>query len=199
MNLVHHRWRDLQNLSLKGSLSVTLISCFARSVQLNSPSSKEKMSLYSASRAYVVAQFLSDHPPGQTSPAVGRAPPFSAQLKSLLAASLESHQASFNIPGDTPSYGMAFTATTWAILTPLAMVISVAVRLLHHNCYLLAPCSHLSIGIHDAQPIRQAGTISLLQGLCHHLHVAAQKHGLSSWNLSIQVWYLKKKCPFLPS
>ena len=70
---------------------------------------------------------------------------------------------------------MAFTATTQAVLTPLAMVIS---QVLHHDHYSLSSCSHLSIGIHDAQPMRQAGTISLLQGLHQHVHVAAQKHGL---------------------
>ena len=52
-------------------------------------------------------------------------------------------------------------------------------QILHHDCYSLPSCSHLGIGIHDAQPMRQAGTISLLQGLHHHIHVAAQEHGLS--------------------
>ena len=53
------------------------------------------------------------------------------------------------------------------------------IQILHHDHYLLVPCSHLSIGICDAQSVRQVGTISLLQGLHHHVHVAAQEHGLS--------------------
>ena len=52
-------------------------------------------------------------------------------------------------------------------------------QILHHDCYSLAPCSHLSKGIYDAQLVRQVGTISLLQGLHHHIHVASQEHGLS--------------------
>ena len=52
----------LQNLSLKGLSSATLISCFTKSVHLSSPSSWEKMSWYSANRAWAAAWFSSDHP-----------------------------------------------------------------------------------------------------------------------------------------
>ena len=51
----------LQNLSLKGLSSKTLISCFAKSVQTNSPGSKERMSIHSANRAWAAIWLLSDH------------------------------------------------------------------------------------------------------------------------------------------
>ena len=50
-------------------------------------------------------------------------------------------------------------------------------QILHYNCYSLAVCSHLSIGIQDAQPVGQVGAISLLQGLHHHMHITAEAHG----------------------
>ena len=78
----------LWNLSLKGSFSMTLISCFARSVHPNSPGSKEKMPWHSSSRAHVVAWFLVDHPSRPDNPAAGRALPFSTWLTSLLSGSL---------------------------------------------------------------------------------------------------------------
>ena len=54
--------RILWNLSLKGSSSMILISCFTRSVQPNSPGSMEKMAWYSASRTQAAAWCLSDLP-----------------------------------------------------------------------------------------------------------------------------------------
>ena len=81
--------------------------------------------------------------------------------------------------GEIPTCGMAFAAMTRVILTPLVISEWSGSQILHYDCYSLAPCSHLSIGIHDAQPMRKVGTISPLQGLCHHMNVAAQEHGLS--------------------
>ena len=69
LDLIHHGGGILQNCSLKGSSSTTLISCFTRSVQPSSQGSNEKMSLCSANRAWVVTWFASDHPfkPGKSS------------------------------------------------------------------------------------------------------------------------------------
>ena len=61
---------------------------------------------------------------------------------------------------------------------PLAMVIGVAVRVLHHNNNSLAPNGHLGICVHDTQTMRQAGFITPFQALHHHVHVATQTHGL---------------------
>ena len=51
-------------------------------------------------------------------------------------------------------------------------------QILHHGHNPLAPCGHLGIGIHDTQAMRQAGYVSLLPGLHHHVHVTDQKHSL---------------------
>ena len=58
------------------------------------------------------------------------------------------------------------------------MVVRAAVRFFTTTATHLLPSSHLSIGIHDTQAVRQAGSITLFQGLHHHLHVATQKYGL---------------------
>ena len=52
------------------------------------------------------------------------------------------------------------------------------IQVFHHDCNSLAPSSHLGIGIHDIQAMRQAGPITPFQGLYHHMHVATQKYGL---------------------
>ena len=36
----------------------------------------------------------------------------------------------------------------------------------------------LGVSIHDTQAMRQVGSIILLQGLHHQMHVATQKHSL---------------------
>ena len=65
----------LQSLSLKGSSSTTLISCFTRLVHPNSPDSSEKMSWYLVSRAHADVWFA----PDLIILAAGGASPFSAQ------------------------------------------------------------------------------------------------------------------------
>ena len=118
----------LWNLSLKGSSSITLISCFARSVQPNPPGSKEKMSWYSTSRAYAVAQFLADH---SSSPDKSRCCKSSSFLcpVDILAHWTPCIPCSFsNVPSATSTWGTAFTATTWVTLMPLAMAIRAVVQ-----------------------------------------------------------------------
>ena len=51
-------------------------------------------------------------------------------------------------------------------------------QVFHHNCNSLVPSSHLGIGIHDTQAMRQAGSMAPFQDLHHHVHVATQKDGL---------------------
>ena len=38
----------------------------------------------------------------------------------------------------------------------------------------------VGISVQEAQPMGQVGTISLLQGLCHHMHITAQTQGFRS-------------------
>ena len=51
-------------------------------------------------------------------------------------------------------------------------------QVFHHDCNSLAPSSHLGIGIHDTQAVRQAGSITTSRVCVIILHVATQKYGL---------------------
>ena len=158
----------LQNLFLKGSSSVTLISCFVRSVHSPIPQVPRKRchGIQLVEHVWWLDSWWTT-PPGQTSPVAGRVLPFSAQLTSLLSGPLAFCSSFSNIPGETPTCGMAFAAMTQVILTPLAMVIWVASQILHHNHYLhMLPVAILVQGIHDAQPMRQAGNHLPPPGLC---------------------------------
>ena len=102
----------LWNLSLKGSSSVTLISCLARSMQSNSSGSREKMSWYSASRTYEADQFLADHPSRPDKSSCCKSTSFLCPTN-ILACQIPCILLSFsNVPGKIPTCGMAFTATT---------------------------------------------------------------------------------------
>ena len=85
----------LWNLSLKGSSSVTLIWCLARSMQPQVPG-KRCHSIQLAGLLWWLNSWQTT-PPGQASVAAGRAPPFSAQPTSLPVGSLESCGASLTI------------------------------------------------------------------------------------------------------
>ena len=131
----------LQNLSLKGSPSVTLISCFTRSVQPNYLPSKEKMLWCSASRVHVAAQFLVDHPSRPDKSSCWKSTSFlcSTDISALWIPSILSGFS--NVPSTTPTWGMAFAAMTWMILTFLAMVIRAVVRFLTKTVTHLLPAA----------------------------------------------------------
>ena len=117
----------LQNLSLKGSSSTTLILCFARSLQPNSPSSKEKMSWHSASRTWAVVWFLSDYLSWPDNSSCWKSISF-LHSTDILDCWIPWISSSFsNVPSATSTWSTAFVATTWATLMPLAMVIRAAV------------------------------------------------------------------------
>ena len=118
----------LQNVSLKGSSSMTLISCFARSVQPNSPGSKEKMSWYSARRTLEATWFLTDHPSMPDNFSCWKSISLLYSTDILVCWIPWISSSFFNVPSATFTWSTAFTATTWATLTPLAMVVGVAVR-----------------------------------------------------------------------
>ena len=111
-----------ESLPLKGSSSVSLILCFTRFVQPKSPGSKERMSWYSASRVCAVARFRGDHP---SRPDKSNCWKSASSLcpTDILDLWIPCIFTSFsNIPGEASTWGIAFTAMTQAILTPLAMV-----------------------------------------------------------------------------
>ena len=117
-------------------------------------------------------------PPGQITLVAGRASPSSTDI---LVCWIPWIQSSFsNVPGATSTWGTIFMATTWATLTPMAKHDWSGTQVFHHNYNSLAPGSHLGIGIHDTQAIRQAGSITPFQGLHDHVHVVTQKYGLCS-------------------
>ena len=111
----------LWNLSLKGSSSTTLISCFAKSVKPNSPGSMEKMSWYSVNRAWAATQFLFDH--------LSRPYKSSCWKSNFFLCWIPYISSIFSrVSGVTFTGGTAFAATTWVTLTPLVIVIQVAIR-----------------------------------------------------------------------
>ena len=118
----------LLNISLKGLSSMTVISCFARSVQPNSPGSKEKMSWYSISRACTAAQFLADHPssPDKSSSCKSASFLCPVDILTLHSQTLASHLVSPMFLAQPLPRAPHFLATTHATLTPLAMVIRAA-------------------------------------------------------------------------
>ena len=172
----------LQNLSLKGSLSMTLISCFARSVQPNSPGSKEKMPWYSASRAQVAAWFLSDHPSRPDNSSCWKSVSF-FHSTGILVPWIPWIQGTRMLVEwwTTPHYPhLAHCICSYYLsnLDALGNGDWSGSQVFHHDCNSPPPGSHLYIGIHDTQAIRQAGLITPFQGLHHLMHVATQKYGL---------------------
>ena len=128
MDFIWHRRRILWNLSLKGSWSVTLISCFTKSVQTSSPGSREKMSWYPANRAQAAAWFPSDHHPTPDRSSCWKRVSF-LHSTDILICWLPWSSVS-RVPGVNFTGGTTFVATTWVTLMPLVMVIRVTVRFL---------------------------------------------------------------------
>ena len=78
-----HHWSGiLWNLSLKGSSSVTLVSCFAMSVQPNSPGSREKTHDTQPTGLKQLLDFPPTTSPSQIDPAFEGESPSSIQLTS---------------------------------------------------------------------------------------------------------------------
>ena len=119
---------EFPRISLKGSSSRTQMSCFARSVQPNSPGSKEKMSWYLASRTLAAAWFLSDHPSRPDNSSCWKSISL-LHSTDILVCWIPWISSSFSsVPSATSTWATAFMATTWVTLMPLAMVIWVTVR-----------------------------------------------------------------------
>ena len=129
----------LQNLSLKGSSSVTLILCLARSVQPNSPGSKEKMVWYAASRELAATWSLPDHPSMPDKSSCWKSSSFLCST-AILISQIPCISCTFSkVPGTTSIRGTTFTSTPWVTLTPLAMVIAVVVRFFTTTAVYLLP------------------------------------------------------------
>ena len=149
----------LWNLSLKGSSSTTLISCFARSVQPNSPGSREKISWYSANRAWTAAWFSSHHPSRPDRSSCWKTPPSSIQPTSQSAGYLTSHIASPRFQVPLP-LGHCIHSYCLGDFNAFANSDQNGHQIFHYYCNLLAPSSHFSVGIHNTQAMRQAESIT---------------------------------------
>ena len=170
----------LWNFSLKGSSSNILVLCFVRSVQSNSPGSKEKMLWYSASRAQTAAWSWSDLPSRQDKSRCWKSTSF-LHSTDILVCWIPCISSSFSkVPGTTSTGGTCICNYYSCDHHAFDYGDQRGSQVLHHNCNSLTPSHHLSVGIHDTQAMRQAGSITPFQGLCHYMHVATQKHGLCS-------------------
>ena len=152
----------------------------------------EKMLWYSVSRACAVAQFLVDHASRPEKSSCWKSASFLCSTV-ILTLWIPCISSSFpNIPGETLwwygicSYDLSdldsFSDGDWSHS-----------QIPYHDCYLLALCSHLGIGIHDPQPVRQVWTISLLQ----NLHLSLPYCCPGTWSWFGHVWSLKKNINFL--
>ena len=119
----------LWNLSLKILSLITLISCFAKSVQPNSLGSREKILWYSTNRAWAAAWFPSDHSSRPDKSSCWKNTSLLCSTEILVHWILCISSNFFRVlQGPLPTGGTPFTATTWVTLMPLAIVIGMAVR-----------------------------------------------------------------------
>ena len=119
-------WGILWNHSLKGLLSTTLISCFARSVQPNySRLQGENVIVFSLQG--MDSHLTSDHPSRPDKSSCWK------NTSLLLSTVILVHwipctsSSSSKVPGVTSTWGTAFTTTTWVTLMPLVIVIRMAI------------------------------------------------------------------------
>ena len=184
----------LWNLSLKGLSSATLISCFAKSLQPNSPVSREKMSWYSANRTQASAWFLTDHLSRPDKSSCWKSS-FFLCWTIILVCWIPC--ISSNFPRNVGGYfhgGMAFATTTWVTLMPLAIVIGTGIRFFTTTATHLLP-EITGVLVQHTQTTRQVRSITPFQGLSLYMHVVSQEQGFCS-----AVYYFGwKKHPLVPS
>ena len=185
----------LQNLFLKGSSSTTLISCFTKSAQPNSPDCRKKILWYSANRAWTATWFLSDHlsRPDKSSCWKNNSFLYSTVI---LVHWIPCVLSNFSrVSGVTSTGGTTFATTTWVTLTPLAIEIVAAIKFFTTPCNSHAPRNHFGVPVHYTQAIRQVGSITPLSGI-ESLHACCFPGAEFSFS---HVLFWMKKCPCLPS
>ena len=100
----------------------------SKSIQPSSPGSREKMSWYSTKRAWAATWFLSDHLYRPDKSSCWRSN-FFLWSTVILVHWIPCISSNFSrVLGVTSIRGTAFTATTWVTLTPLVIMIWVAIR-----------------------------------------------------------------------
>ena len=139
MNFIHHWRRNSLDLSLKGSSSTTLISCFAKSIWPNSPGSREKGSWYSVNRAWAATWFPSDHLSRSDKSSCWKSSSFLCSTNILILWIPCISYNFFRVLGVTSTGGTTFSATTWVTLVPWVIVIRMAVRFFTTTATCLLP------------------------------------------------------------
>ena len=168
-DLVDHGWGNPLELPFKDFIINSSISCFARSVQPNSPGSKEKMSWYLANRMQAATWFPLDHPSRPDKSSCWKSTSLLLSTDILVCWIPCTLSSSSKVPGTTSTWGTGFTATTWVTLMPLAIVTRMAVRFFATTTTRLL-LEVTSVCVHHTQAERQVGVHQPLSGT-ESLHV----------------------------
>ena len=127
-DLIHHGWGNPLVASFKRFIVNNSISSFARLVQPNSPGSKEKISWYSANRAWTGTWFRMDLPSRPDKTSCWKSTSLLLSTNVLVCLIPCTLSISSKVPGTISTWGTAFTATTWTTLTPMVIVTQTAIR-----------------------------------------------------------------------
>ena len=137
MDFIYHLRGNPSESLLKVLLSTTLISCFAKSTQPNSPGSKERISWYSVNRAQTAAWFLflPDHLSRPEKSSCWRSNFFLCSTV-ILVCWIPCISSNFSrVLGVSFTWGTTFAVTTWKTLTPLAIVMGGSHQVFHYHYY----------------------------------------------------------------
>ena len=167
----------LQNLSLKGSPSTTLTSCFAKSIQPNSPGSSEKMLWYLANRHWAAAWFLSEHPYRPDKSSCWKSTSI-LHSTNILVSWIPCISSNFSSPGGQFHWGHHNIHSYYlSNFNALGDSDWDRCQVFHYHCNLLAPRNHFSVHVHHTQAVRQVGSITPFQGLSHYIHIVSKEQG----------------------
>ena len=127
------------NPTPKSHIDSSIVNATARSVKPNSPVSKERNSWYSTNRAWVATWFSLDHPSGPDRFSCWKSTSL-LHSTNILVCWIPCISSSFSkFLGASSTWGTAFAATTWMTLTPLVIVIWMAIRFFTTTATCLLP------------------------------------------------------------
>ena len=193
MDFIHHWKGDPSELSLRDSSSVTLISCFTKSIQPISPGSKEKMSWYSTIRVQAAAWFPSDHPFKPDRSSCWKRVSFLHSTDILICWLTWILSSLSRVLGINFTGGTTFVSTTWVTLMPLVMVIGTVIRFFTTTARHLLPVVTLVYVFTTHSPQGKWGSLPPLS-LSHYMHATSQEQGFH-----LAMYYLGQKSIYLSS
>ena len=181
----------LWNCSLRGLLSTTLISCFAKLVQHSSLGSNKKMSWYSANKFWTFTWFASHHPSRQDKSSCWRSTSFLCSINILVhwMPCTSSMPLKFWLPVQLEAQHSQLPLG-WFNSLGNSDQNSHQVFHYHHN--LFTPRNHYDVCVHYTQAMRQVGSIPSFQNLSHYIHVVFKEHGYN-----FTVYYFEQKGVYL--